>query len=81
MTKDSSNLNSGQSCAPHASMFIAVGGLKMACLGSVFHTLLCTLIIPKKKKQKTKQDKKKYIMYSDTVLSLAVGSSKQEGVE
>lgn len=52
MTKDSSNLNSGQSCAPHASMFIAVGGLKMACLGSVFHTLLCTLIIQKKTKKK-----------------------------
>lgn len=52
MTKDSSNLNSGQSCAPRASMFIAVGGLKMACLGSVFHTLLCTLIIPKKTKKK-----------------------------
>lgn len=58
MTKDSSNLNSGQSCAPHASMFIAVGGLKMACLGSVFHTLLCTLIIPKKKKKK----KQEYIL-------------------
>lgn len=51
MTKDSSNLNSGQSCAPRASMFIAVGGLKMACLGSVFHILLCTLIIPKKNQE------------------------------
>lgn len=62
MTKDSSNLNSGQSCAPHASMFIAVGGLKMACLGSVFHTLLCTLIIPK---QKTKNKTRVHLNYSE----------------